>query len=164
MIPYTSDNLKGDYTKYPNQIEKYVHPTAVAIYMHIASKPAGWHFRAKRIAEEMFNISEGTVEKYLRELEDKKFLKRNKDPTSNRRTYDLFYKEVDYSNTSIFDSCLSGEFDKEYLVFANYLNEYNSRFTLKHAPLKDRQIKKDCADLNELLRTGELNNYMLRGS
>ena len=130
--------------------------------MHIASKPQGWHFRAKRIAEEMIGVSEGTVEKYLRELEDKKFLKRNKDPTSNRRTYELFFKEADYNQNSIFDSCLNDDFDAEYSVFAYYLKEHDSRFRQKHKPLKDRQIKKDCSTLNELARSGELNNDMLK--
>ena len=146
---YNDNNLTKNFTKIPNQLWKYLKPLELAIYTYIAENPKTWDFSANSISKEMFGVTRNTVGKALESLVCKGYLER-KMITNRKMRYKLFYTEANYSQTSIFESCLSGNHTDDCTTFMFYLKEHNERFNEKHIPLKDVQIKRDCQAIRQL--------------
>ena len=144
------------FSKIPNGLYKHLKPIEIAVYVYIAGQVVDWDFSARRIANEMIGISRNTVDKALKGLEEKGFLKRV--TLSNRKMrYRLSYIEAEYTK-SIFDHCKGGTNERQSSAFAYYLSEHDSKFRDKHIHLTDKQISSDCELIQKALANGSLDN------
>ena len=151
---------KEKFAKIPNGLFTFLTPNEIAVYVYIAGQVIDWDFSARRIEKEMIGISRNTVDKALKGLEKKGFLRRF--TLSNRKMrYRLFYIEAEYAK-SLFEQCKEGSHSSEFNAFSYYLDQFNSYFTHKHIHLTDKQIIRDCEPITRACDNGSLDNDLFR--